>query len=299
MLVNRWSCSALQQPLRVELARERADGEPERERRERAVPQAVAPGRRRRTEEAVAGPQAGAVQRGEHQRDDRAMRVLDRLRQFARRARRVLKDRESSRAWSARTCPGSSRAPARNCVVGDHDLRARNACGHRRLLGVGDQQLRRAVLHAQADAVRPEQREQRHRDRADLDGAEDRDVERPRRLEHDGDAVARLARLARPGSARTATTRARCRRSASVSSRPSACARITAVRSPSTCRSMHSCAMLSCSRLPSNSSHSLLRRPVLLRVGVGRVFGELGHGRTGASRNDVLQMMPARAKVVK
>ena len=60
------------------------------------------------------------------------------------------------------------------------------------LLGIGQQQLRRAVVDAQAHAVRAEQREQRHRDGAGLHGAEQRRVEGQRRLQHDGDAVAGL-----------------------------------------------------------------------------------------------------------
>jgi hypothetical protein len=65
-----------------------------------------------------------------------------------------------------------------------------NAFGHRRLLGVRDQQLRRTVLDPQPDAVGAEQRKERDGNGAELDRAEDGDVERTRWFEHHGDAIA-------------------------------------------------------------------------------------------------------------
>jgi len=55
-----------------------------------------------------------------------------------------------------------------------------------------DQQLRLAVFDPQLDAVGPEQREQRHGDRACFHGAEHCRIESARRLELDGDTVAAL-----------------------------------------------------------------------------------------------------------
>src|SRR3546814_10328641 len=53
----------------------------------------MAPGRRRRAEIFVARADAGAVQRREHQRHQRLVRVLDRRRQLARGTRGVLEHR--------------------------------------------------------------------------------------------------------------------------------------------------------------------------------------------------------------
>ena len=275
----------LQQPLGVEAAGERADGDAERERRERAVPQAVAPRRRRRAEEAVARPEAGAVQRGEHQRDERAMRVLDRRGQLARGAGRVLEDRRGRRrAWSSSNVAGNCASPAMNASSATTTRVPSMPRGHRRLLGVGDQQLRRAVVHAQPDAVGPEQREERHGDRARLHRAEHRDVERARRLEHDGDAVARADAVLHEPVREAATSRARARAKVSASSRPSACARMH--RDPRGVRRMPVDALvrdveplaLAVEQLP-----QLVGREMLLRVGVRRVVGERGHGRTGGT----------------
>ena len=58
------------------------------------------------------------------------------------------------------------------------------------LLGVRQQELRRAVFDPQPDAVGTEQGEEGHRDRAALDGAEQGGVEGQRRLQHDRHAIA-------------------------------------------------------------------------------------------------------------
>ncbi len=68
---------------------------------------------------------------------------------------------------------------------------ARQVC----LFGIGDQDRRIAVANAQLQRVRPEQGEHRHRDRAGLHRAEQADIERQRRLKHEGDAVALLDAL--------------------------------------------------------------------------------------------------------
>ena len=154
----------------------------------------------------------------------------------------------------------------------------------RRLLGIDDQELRRAVLHAQADAVRPEQREQRHGDRAQLDRAEHRDVERARRLEHDGDAVAgrhalrgqvvrelrRLARDVGEGEQLVAAVGVREDHRGPVA---------VDVPVDAFVRDVERVAV-AVEQLP-----QLVRRPVRLGIGVGRVFGEFGHG--SASRRSV------------
>ncbi|MPM36067.1 hypothetical protein SDC9_82662 [bioreactor metagenome] len=67
------------------------------------------------------------------------------------------------------------------------------------LLLVGHQQRGLAVVHTQTHAVRAEQCEQRHRNRATLDHTEHRRVEGPRRLQHDGHALSGLhAALCQP-----------------------------------------------------------------------------------------------------
>ena len=83
-----------QQTLGIELAGIGAGLDAKRQRRQRSVPQAVAPGRRGRAKEPVARPQAGAVQRRVHQHDQCTVRVPDRGRHLSRCARGVLKDRQ-------------------------------------------------------------------------------------------------------------------------------------------------------------------------------------------------------------
>ena len=61
-----------------------------------------------------------------------------------------------------------------------------------RSLPLDEEQRGPAVLDPGRDAVGPEQREERHGDRAALDRAEERAVEGQRRVEHDGDPIAAL-----------------------------------------------------------------------------------------------------------
>ena len=179
-----------QQPLGVEAAAVRAHRQAQRQRRQRAMPQAVAPGWRRRAEEALARAQSGAIERRHHQRHQRLVRVPDRFGQLARRARGVLEHRQIGRLRLARIARGKRLEHLGECAA--VDLHARVARGARGffLFGIGDQQRGLAVLHAQPDAVGPEQREQRHRDRAALDDAKHRGVEGARGFEHDRHALA-------------------------------------------------------------------------------------------------------------
>ncbi|MDT4855268.1 hypothetical protein FQZ97_896130 [compost metagenome] len=84
----------MQQALGIEAAGVGTDGQTQGKGRERSVPEPMPPGRRRGAEEAVSRTQTRAVQRGHHQGHQRAVRVLDRVGQFARGARGVLKHRE-------------------------------------------------------------------------------------------------------------------------------------------------------------------------------------------------------------
>ena len=173
----------------IEFSGVRAGGDAQRQRRDRAVPEAMAPCGRRRTEVPVPGLEAHAVERRDHQRDDRAMRVADRRRQRTGRARRVLEDREIVGARVGGV-PIALIDQARRQVIDVEHLdvleQRAPACG----VALHDQQPRLGVVHAQRHPVRPEQREERDRDRAALHRAEERAVERQRWLEHDRDAIA-------------------------------------------------------------------------------------------------------------
>ncbi len=172
----------------MELPRVAADGDPEGERRDRAVPEAVAPRGRGRAEVAVAALEAHAVERRDHHRDHRAMRVADRRRQRPRRAGRVLEHREVVRRGARRVAIGLAGQALGHLGGAQHDeVRESGAPA----LGVAlhQQHPRATVVDAERDAVRPEEREQRHRDRAAFERAEERAVEGQRRLEHDGDAI--------------------------------------------------------------------------------------------------------------
>jgi hypothetical protein len=148
----------LQQPRRIELAGPGAGREAHGERRQGAVPKAMPPGGRGRADEAVAGPQAGAIEGRHHHRDDGAMAVLHRLGQLARRARGVLEDRQIVGAGVRLERRGERPELAQEIVS-------------------LDQELGLAVLDPELDAIGPEQGEQRHRDGAGLHRAEDGGVE--------------------------------------------------------------------------------------------------------------------------
>ena len=101
------------------------------------------------------------------------------------------KTARSSGALAHLAARGIARQRGEQRVVGHDHVEALDAARGVRLLGVGDEDPRRAVLDAEAHAIGAEQREQRHRDGAPLDGAEEGGVEGQRGLEHDGHAVAR------------------------------------------------------------------------------------------------------------
>ena len=155
------------------------------------MPEAVAPGRGRRAEEPVARPDAGAVERGDHEHDDGPVRVAHGGGQLARGAGRVLEDGEVVRRAAQLAARGIARQRGQQRVIGHDHVEVLDAARRVRLLGVRDEEPRRAVLDAEPHAIRAEQREERHGDGAPLDGAEERGVEGQRRLEHDRHAVAR------------------------------------------------------------------------------------------------------------
>ena len=166
-----------EQPPRVELARHGPRRHPEGERGEGAVPEPVAPRRGRRTEEAVPRPDAGAVERGDHEDDDRPVRVADGGGQLARGARGVLEDGEIVSAGAHHIVRWIGRQLGHQRVVGHAHVQAGDGAGGLHLLGIGEEQTWPAILHAEAHAVGPEEREKRHRDGAHLDGAEEGSVE--------------------------------------------------------------------------------------------------------------------------
>ena len=168
---------------RVELAGIGADMDAQCEGRDGAVPQAVAPGRRGRAEIAVARLQPHAIQRGDHQRHDRAVRMPHRFGQLARGARGVLENgqivgarvRVERRALGGQFCPKG--------LVHAHDFgvtkRSRDD-----LPLAHQQQARCAIIDAQCQPFRAEQRKQRHADRAALHRTEQRHIEAQRGLKH-------------------------------------------------------------------------------------------------------------------
>ncbi len=149
----------------------------------------MSPGRRGGTEESIARTDAGAVQRGDHHHHDGAMRVLHRCRQLARGARGVLEAGEIVRRRRHVVAIRETLDRRHQLVLDDH-VETRDVARDRRFLPRGDEQARRAVQHAQAHAVGAEQREQRHRDGAALHRAEQADIERQRRLQHERHAIA-------------------------------------------------------------------------------------------------------------
>jgi len=150
------------------------------------VRQAVSPRRRRGAEVALAGPQSEPVERGDHQRHHRAMRVLHRLRQLARGAGGVLEQSEVRRGRRGRVIGafGGELGPER--VIGADHLGARVLCSRR----VSKNEAGLAIVQPQRQSLRPEQREHRHGDGAALHGAEHADVEGERGLDDHGDAIA-------------------------------------------------------------------------------------------------------------
>ena len=150
----------------------------------------MAPGGRGGTKIFIARPDAGAVKGSRHQRHQRAMRVFHHGRQIPRRAGSVLKNREVG---------GLAVIVEGRGLAGDHfghisvqhdlEIRGRLARDGEFFL-VYDQQLGLAVADAQFQPVRPEQGEHRHADGARFQGAEQADIKRLRRLQHEGDAVA-------------------------------------------------------------------------------------------------------------
>ena len=126
----------------VEPSRVAAHSDAEGERGDGAVPEAVAPRGRGGAEVSVARAQADAVEGRDHERDHGAVGVLDRLRESARRARRVLKHRGivgrrggrvlrglrgeggfEGRVRGHHAHPGELRLPARGLPVGEQDRR--------------------------------------------------------------------------------------------------------------------------------------------------------------------------------
>ena len=172
----------LHQPHGIEAAGESPCGDAHGERSERAVPQAVAPCRAGGAEEFIAGADAGAIERGKHQRDERAVRMLDRLGQLAGGAAGVLEHGHVVGLALGRVGRRVLLDQIEQAVIGDDH--ARGAVGANRaarqfgLLGIGDEDRRVAVADAQLERIGAEQGEHRHRDRAGLHRAEQADVKR-------------------------------------------------------------------------------------------------------------------------
>jgi len=80
--------------------------------------------------------------------------------------------------------------PSGEARVERDDVDARDARLPALRVALDQQEPRPAVVDTQCDGVGSEQREQRHRHRAALHRAEERPVERERRLEHDRHALA-------------------------------------------------------------------------------------------------------------
>jgi hypothetical protein len=168
---------------RIELARISRNVNAEGQRRDGAVPQAMAPGGRGGAEVVVLRRQADAVQGRDHQRDHRAVRVLHRLRQLARGARGVLEYREVGGAGVGLERRVLLRQLGPEGVVHLHYLRAGKLRGKRLRVVMREDERGFAVIDAQRQPLRPEQREQRHADGAALHRAEQADIKPQRRLE--------------------------------------------------------------------------------------------------------------------
>ena len=119
-----------------------------------------------------------------------------RLGQFARRARRVLEDGEIIGGGRWHVGRGQTFEARSEVAIGGEHPHVREG----RLPGGGvaldHEHPRLAIVEAQRHTVRPEQREQRDGNGPALHGAEQRTVERQRRLQHDRDPVAALDPLA-------------------------------------------------------------------------------------------------------
>ena len=174
----------------LEAARVRSRCDAEGQRRDGAVPEPVAPGRRRRTEIAVAGLEPDAVERRDHERHHRAMGVLHRLRQCARRSRRVLEDGQIIGGGRGLVGRGQTFETRGEITVGGDHAKMWEALLPGRGVTLDHEHPRPAVVETQRDTVRAEEREERNGDGAALHGAEERAVERQRRIEHDGDPIA-------------------------------------------------------------------------------------------------------------
>ena len=120
------------------------------------------------------------------------MRVLHRGRQFTGGAGGVLEYRHIVGTCRASEGGRKARHLIEQRGIGHDDADPVDLPGDLELLRIGDQQLRLAVIDPQPQSVEPEEREQRHADRPHDHRAEQAQVERQRRLEHEGDAVARL-----------------------------------------------------------------------------------------------------------
>ena len=138
----------------IELPRHGPGGHSEGEGSQRAVPEPVAPGRGRRAEEPVARADAGAVERGDHEHDDGPVRVPHGGGQLARGAGRVLEDGEVVRCAAQLAARGVARQRGQQRIIGHDHVEVLDAARRVRLLGVRDEEPRRAVLDAEPHAVR-------------------------------------------------------------------------------------------------------------------------------------------------
>ncbi len=203
---NREGVQGLQKAQGVELAGVGAGGDTEREGGDGSVPEAVTPGRRRRTEVAVTPLEPKPVERGDHQGDDRPVGVTYGLRQRTRRPRRVLEDGEvvGGRVWRV-VRAFALEAPAELRVDGDHTDRGEEGLPTLRI-PFHEQHLGPAIVDAQRHAFGAEQGEEGDGDGAALQCTEERRVEERGRLEHDAHPIALRDALVRPGSWRSGMT---------------------------------------------------------------------------------------------
>jgi len=119
------------------------------------------------------------------------MRVFDRFRKLARRTRSILKDGKVVGSRIRGESRGIAPEAAHKFFIRNDNFDIPDPGRDLRLLQIRHQQLRRAVFDTKLDAVRPKQGEQGNRNRAKLHRAKNGYVERPRRLEHYRDSIAR------------------------------------------------------------------------------------------------------------
>ena len=157
----------LHQPHRIEATGECAGGDAERQRRQRAMPQAVPPGGRgrdRRTRRPDGCRCRTARQTSASRARDAGASPRPAIHASCRRCTGTRPDRRRgspTHRWSGNRAISFSSAASATTTRTPIDLP-----GDFRLFGIRDQQLRLAVIDPQPQAVEPEQREQRHADRA-------------------------------------------------------------------------------------------------------------------------------------